>query len=214
MSTFDLLLVILVITYSTFASEEGDEFDWESTLEEVKRNKELWDSQEIDTYIYHFQMNAFLPPCYQAPKYVLVEDNQVILAQHDEEYLEENNLNCDEWPINIGDYGTIDDYYEEAIRHLEEGINADCSHQDPFENDSICGGSESFECNQGLYYLTKLKLIYGPTIGNDAGDYTIDCFTSLDDLQEKEYGYSSHVDEECVVDLSLMLQLYTDREQQ
>ena len=103
-----------------------------------------------------------------------------------------------------------------VINHLQNGIDADCSSSDPFENDLICGGSAIFEHNDNLYYLKKLQLKYGPQISNDGGDYTFDCFATLTDLEQSNYGYRSGYGtydndqeaEECLVNLSLMLKLY------
>ena len=198
--------VILFLAINICQSTNIDTFDWEGTLEKVQQDRELWESQNINSYVYHFQMNAMLPPCALAPKYVLVKNNEVTYVQYDELYLYENNLDCDDIEINPSHFQTIDNWFELAIQHLQEGIDADCSGTEP---DDICGGSEVIECDSRVHYPKRIQLFYGPFISNDAGDYIFGCFTSFDDLYRESYGQYQYPGE-CLIDISLMLQLYSE----
>jgi len=200
--------VMTIITDASVIASNGNVFDWNGAMDIVQQQKELWQQQDIDTYVYHYKENDFSDPlgeCYRAWKYVLVFDGEVKYVEYDQLELSRSDLDCTiiNAPIIYDKVHTIDDIFDIATINLQKRI--DCL--DGISNDIMCDqlGTATIENDSRLHYLKKLK-ITNPLVGTNT-DYEFGCFTSFTDWESPTYGQFMYPDE-CLVDLSMMLELY------
>ncbi len=90
---FYALLILTVGSFCRLIASESN-FDWSNALSILTEQKQLWDQQRINSYIYHLSLDAILPPCDVAPKYVMIRNNAVYYVQYDFGYLEHEMMDC------------------------------------------------------------------------------------------------------------------------
>ena len=202
------LVLLMLICWN---KSQTDTFDWEGTLERVVQQRVYWQQQNIDTYIYHFKrtvFNAHQEACVNAWKYILVYQNEVRYVEYDQKDLLNNDLLdfcINDHPILNEDYQNyfdMDFFYERAISHLQDGLETDCSDS----SKSICGGGEIFEYDDRVHSIKKVTMEWGPT-GPSPIHFEFGCLTSFSDWDSPSYGQYIYPGE-CVLDLSMQLELY------
>ncbi len=168
----------------------NDDFDWEASYKELTANKALWQANNINKYVYQRSSSCFCPSCYRAAKYVTIENDMATHVEFDNEDLEKNNFDCSSKDIQTpikDNYHSIDYYYDLAISHASNGMNANCSNNTNVFNNIICGGSIVFTYDNILYYPTQTSLNYGPYIEDANSYYTFGCLTVNDVDFNKQY---------------------------
>eukprot|EP01084_Bolivina_argentea_P010676 19899_1 len=191
-----IFTLCLFCTLVTDAINDG--FDWQASYTELSAKKALWKSNNINKYVYQRSSSCFCPQCYNAAKYVTIVNDIATHVEFDDDDLAKNNYECSskdiQKPINVH-YHTIDYYYDLAISHAQNGMNANCTNNtDTSYNNAICGGSIIFTYDNILYYPKTIRLQYGPYISDAGSYYTFGCLTVNDVDFNKQYnGKCNHL---------------------
>lgn len=172
---------------------EDPSFNWQSALTELTEKKALWTANKMDEYVYKMRMSCYCLQCALADKYITIRNKTAVNVEFDKVMLRDSGYDCgsDDISTPYSDYfHSIDYYFDLAIKHAVNGLNANCSYDSNgdviMNGNDICGGSITFTYDETLYFPTEISLNYGPFIADAGISYEFDCLSAGTQINEEE----------------------------